>query len=473
MSSVANSLNALIPSNASKAVSGGLDKVGDIVTGAKPVSADDFKQIIKDIAARNDAAEKAEAKKIVEANGENTESTTETASIDKDAIDAAAKAVQAAQQKSDEDTEKAAENASVPQSLEQLLLSLFQAQNPDVANDTELAGQVKALVDNLSPAKQEELKGQLQQLAAGKISVDQLLANFQSTDNTDALSGLLFKLQLDKQIAGGKSTGDAARLTLAGDGEQGVEAETAALPVRASAAAFAAQNIGQADSQASSQGGEKRDFTKGFEPSDDVLLAEPTAEAKIIDAEGNPQAVDGAEGVVATKLDGLGVTQNAGLVKGQTLISPASQSLFAQLKSADLKTGSQTLVFEVDPADLGKLEVRLKVNAAGQVQARIIVDQPATMQMLQNDSRGLERALQSAGINTDPSGLQFDMRGQGNGGQAFSQNSASHSGYKVQAPDLLAQELGGIGQGADDYSPLNAGYKFSNNGQISGVDIHI
>jgi len=46
----------------------------------------------------------------------------------------------------------------------------------------------------------------------------------------------------------------------------------------------------------------------------------------------------------------------------------------------------------------------------------VLAERPETLEMLQRDARGLERALQDAGLKTESGGLSFGLRGDGRGG---------------------------------------------------------
>ena len=52
------------------------------------------------------------------------------------------------------------------------------------------------------------------------------------------------------------------------------------------------------------------------------------------------------------------------------------------------------------------------------MRAVVAADRPETMELLQRDSKALERALNNAGLRTDGDSLSFDMRGQGRDGES-------------------------------------------------------
>jgi flagellar hook-length control protein FliK len=71
----------------------------------------------------------------------------------------------------------------------------------------------------------------------------------------------------------------------------------------------------------------------------------------------------------------------------------------------------------LDPADLGRIDVRIDVNRNGQVTSHLIVEKPETLSMLKQDAPQLQQALNNAGLKTDSGGLQFSLRDQSSSGQ--------------------------------------------------------
>ncbi|HET6520744.1 MAG TPA: flagellar hook-length control protein FliK [Geminicoccaceae bacterium] len=76
----------------------------------------------------------------------------------------------------------------------------------------------------------------------------------------------------------------------------------------------------------------------------------------------------------------------------------------------------ERLVVRLEPEELGRVEVRLDFGRDGRVSALIAADRPETLEALQRDARGLERALQDAGLRPGDHGLSFSLRREGGGG---------------------------------------------------------
>ena len=68
--------------------------------------------------------------------------------------------------------------------------------------------------------------------------------------------------------------------------------------------------------------------------------------------------------------------------------------------------------FEIrlDPADLGRIDIRLDVDADGSVRTHLIVERPGTLQQLQQDAPRLEQALNAAGAQAERGSVSFSLK---------------------------------------------------------------
>ncbi len=94
-------------------------------------------------------------------------------------------------------------------------------------------------------------------------------------------------------------------------------------------------------------------------------------------------------------------------------------------------TGQNRIRIRLHPAELGQIDVKLKLAGDGFVKAIVTVDRPETFELLQRDARGLEKALQDAGLKTDSGSLSFNLRGQAQHG---SDARRGDSGFESQGP---------------------------------------
>ncbi|MCH7887693.1 MAG: flagellar hook-length control protein FliK [Proteobacteria bacterium] len=91
---------------------------------------------------------------------------------------------------------------------------------------------------------------------------------------------------------------------------------------------------------------------------------------------------------------------------------PPAEQVALQLQIA-IRKGLDRITIQLKPAALGTINITLDVASDGRVSAVIAADRSDTLELLQRDARGLERALQDAGLRTDSGSLSFNLRGDG------------------------------------------------------------
>jgi flagellar hook-length control protein FliK len=79
---------------------------------------------------------------------------------------------------------------------------------------------------------------------------------------------------------------------------------------------------------------------------------------------------------------------------------------------AKSKNGQNEFNIRMDPADLGRVDVRLSVDATGKAQAHLTAEKPQTLELLQRDSQTLERSLKDSGLDLANNGLNFSLKGE-------------------------------------------------------------
>ena len=85
--------------------------------------------------------------------------------------------------------------------------------------------------------------------------------------------------------------------------------------------------------------------------------------------------------------------------------------------AANVKSGRSSFEIRLDPADLGRIDVRVDIDRNGQVTSHLTVEKPETLSMLRQDAPQLQQALNDAGLKTGSDGLQFSLRDQSSSGQ--------------------------------------------------------
>src|SRR3954451_15650868 len=81
------------------------------------------------------------------------------------------------------------------------------------------------------------------------------------------------------------------------------------------------------------------------------------------------------------------------------------------------RSGKSRFEIRLDPADLGRIDVRIDVDRDGRVTSHLTVEKPETLSMLRQDAPQLQRQLDDAGFKTGNGGLQFSLRDQSSSGQ--------------------------------------------------------
>lgn len=76
-------------------------------------------------------------------------------------------------------------------------------------------------------------------------------------------------------------------------------------------------------------------------------------------------------------------------------------------------TGLNSFEIRLDPAELGRVDVKLDISDTGEVTAKLVVDRVETLHLLQRDARTLERAFEQAGLKPSDAGVDISLRDQG------------------------------------------------------------
>ncbi|QUS38517.1 flagellar hook-length control protein FliK [Tardiphaga alba] len=126
------------------------------------------------------------------------------------------------------------------------------------------------------------------------------------------------------------------------------------------------------------------------------------------------------------------------------------------------KAGKTSFDIRLDPAELGRIDVRLEVDKHGNVTSHLTVEKPETLTMLRQDAPQLQRALEQAGLKTNDSGLQFSLRDQS---QQQQQQSGEQSGRHMHRLTINDDDTVTVAPAARGY-----GRMYGANG---GVDISI
>lgn len=123
-------------------------------------------------------------------------------------------------------------------------------------------------------------------------------------------------------------------------------------------------------------------------------------------------------------------------------------------------SGAKQFSIRLDPPELGRVDVRLSIDATGKTEAHLTADHPDTLNLLQKDASTLTQALRESGLDVSRDGLNFSLRSQN--GQAG--NEQGHQGRGSKA-NLAVTRVLDAAQTASSISFTGAG-----NGRL---DIHV
>ncbi len=128
-------------------------------------------------------------------------------------------------------------------------------------------------------------------------------------------------------------------------------------------------------------------------------------------------AMKAADGITpafsaTTAIDGV----QPGSTNGQ-IMQPANQNSpqvplnnIAVHIASQARAGNHHFNIRLDPPELGRIDIKLEITRDGQTLTHLAVEKPDTLDMLRQDSRQLERALNNAGLDSRNGSLSFSLR---------------------------------------------------------------
>ena len=149
---------------------------------------------------------------------------------------------------------------------------------------------------------------------------------------------------------------------------------------------------------------------------------------------GQQQDLTGMIGLVQTPNDinTQGFVNYMAAARGNA--APVTQMVSLQMQANALQ-GISSMTLQLSPADLGRLDVRMKFDKDGTVKAHLTADKPETLALLQRDSSHLQKALQQAGFDADDTTISFDLRQQQQDLGQARDNGSNGNGYPANADE--------------------------------------
>ncbi len=224
--------------------------------------------------------------------------------------------------------------------------------------------------------------------------------------------------------------------------------------------------------------------TSGAEPALPVQRELPPSvqPAAVQPAAGQPAALDTAPMLASGETADPAVSADLDLQAGRVIDPRAAadrssahlprfaahttQTLAGQI-TRQFNQGNRVFDIRLDPAELGKVDVRLELRADNRVHAVLTAERPETLQELQRNARELERALNEAGLELGEEGLDFQMQDEG---QSADRNPADTSGASI--PVFTESETANVLSEAREADAPRSTYGFLLS-RREGVDVRV
>lgn len=298
-----------------------------------------------------------------------------------------------------DDTSPAAQLTAALAPLAKTLMDGFATADTNAAAD--LSAQLKAIGDRLAAL--------LQALNNGEIDADQLA---QLGLDADAAPDAELDAAIARLLNATTKVSAAAAAPVLAIPE--LKLTESVLTGKGSASADAAPAVEPAGDTpdavpsaagAKAGGGETSDDARPDDRRAETRSAPPPAAA--IDKPVEPQA--GLQPAQAARVDAVAAPRviQAGYQTSQQQLN-LPQLAFELVRQVN--DGNTRFQIRLDPPELGKIHVKLDIDASGQVNARLTVEKAETLDLMQRDQRGLERALQQAGLDGAKTNLEFSLK---------------------------------------------------------------
>ncbi|MGI9451878.1 MAG: flagellar hook-length control protein FliK [Geminicoccaceae bacterium] len=121
--------------------------------------------------------------------------------------------------------------------------------------------------------------------------------------------------------------------------------------------------------------------------------------------------------------------------QGPSAPPPAGAQIALQIVRS-LSDGVDRFSVHLQPAELGSVDIQLNFESGGRLSALITAERPETLELLQRDSRILERSLGDSGLKLANDGLSFALKQdqhQQQHGQGFQEQAqARHAAFRAE-----------------------------------------
>jgi flagellar hook-length control protein FliK len=221
------------------------------------------------------------------------------------------------------------------------------------------------------------------------------------------------------------------------------EAKTESTPIQLNAQELAAVKAVKQGAKEAENTSDVKAATPSLDPlasqSNQAKPAQDTSFVEQLKTQTSAQADKSAAGISGITPTGPSITaETTQLIKASATPSEAMaradapvpmQAVAVEIGMRAMR-GSKEFSIRLDPEDLGRIDIKLEISEAGEVQAKLMVERVETLHLLQRDAKTLERAFDQAGLKSNPDGLQFSLKDPGQ-----QNNSQQRDGQQEQRSD--------------------------------------
>ncbi len=124
----------------------------------------------------------------------------------------------------------------------------------------------------------------------------------------------------------------------------------------------------------------------------------------------------------------------------QSMQSSVAEQVSVKITKA-LQAGQDRITIRLNPAELGRVEVKMELAFDGRTTAIVTADNRDTLDMLRRDSSDLQKALEEGGLQLSDKDMQFNLRGEeGQMAEDGDGENGSNDGEEELTDDFVAQE---------------------------------
>ena len=205
-------------------------------------------------------------------------------------------------------------------------------------------------------------------------------------------------------------------------------------------------------------------------PAADALPTDAKSKADIAVAPAASASADqtaAAQAAAATTSSGPAAPSTAKALPAayQPVANPINMGQMAFEMVKQIHQGQSRFSIRLDPQELGRIDVKMHVDAAGNVNARLMVERSETFDLFQRDQRSLERALAQAGLDGAKTNLEFSLKQNPFAGMTGG-DQRQQPGYGGSAPRFALS-------GGDDGSVAPSVTLYRGTASAGGVNIFV